>query len=159
MHAVRSDGGHPTRPSQRAMGTAGYALSRSGRRSDPPRRFYRKTFLTTLSSQLRLGSSPERGRIGRTIFVFLHLFDGLLWRDHPLEAAVFVHGAKNKRCVPRNQGKHRSHKISRIDRGSLLRLASTNVIQHFCKTLLAGTEVRDIRVIALDRKSTRLNSS
>src|SRR6266403_1807048 len=104
MHAVRSDGGHPTRPSQRAMGTAGYALSRSGRRSDPPRRFYRKTFLTTLSSQLRLGSSPERGRIGRTIFVFLHLFDGLLWRDHPLEAAVFVHGAKNKRCVPAIKG-------------------------------------------------------
>ncbi len=49
MYAVRSDGGHPARPSQRAMGTAGYALSRSGRRSDPPRRFYRKTFLTTLS--------------------------------------------------------------------------------------------------------------
>jgi hypothetical protein len=100
---------------------------------------------------LGLRSSPERGRVGRAILVFLHFFDGLFRWNHPFQAVMLIHSAEDKRRTPGDQGQKCTHEIRGIDGGGFLRLASINVFQHFGKARLAGTEMGDVRVVALDQ--------
>jgi len=112
---------------------------------DSPRRFHRKAFLTIRAWAV---AGVTAHRAGDSCLP--SLFRPAPQAGHPFEAVVLIHRAENKRRAPSDQGQHGAHKIGGIDRSSLLRLAAIDVFQHLGKTRLTRTEMRDVRVVALD---------
>ena len=58
--ALRSDGSHSPRTSQRDVGTTRHAVPRPGWRRHPPRRFHRETFLTIIKAWEAAAASAHR---------------------------------------------------------------------------------------------------
>ncbi len=94
--------------------------------------------------------TAQRRSFGRAILVLFRLFDRLIGRDNPLEAALLLNRAEDERCIRRDQRERRAEKIGGISGDCLLRLAFIDGLQHFCEARLPGTQSRNARIIPLD---------
>jgi hypothetical protein len=100
---------------------------------------------------------PERGGVGRAVFVFggFYFFAGFVGRNNPLKPAAFGHGAEKEVCVASKDWQGGAKKISGREWIGLLRFAFLNQFRHFVHAGIGRAQTSDRRRVLLDQAEER----
>ena len=80
---------------------------------------------------------------------------GFIWRNDPVKASLFFHGAKKKFVAARDQRQGGAQEISGVDSGNFLRLAAVDGVHDLSELGIAGTQPGESWIAGLDQSDQR----